>query len=66
VVVYTYYPSTQEDEAEDCEFETSLGYIPRPCLKRKTKQNTTFASAVESQVTSGSKWKWKNATKLIL
>jgi hypothetical protein len=30
-------PSTQEAKAEECQFEPSLGYIERPCLKNKTK-----------------------------
>jgi hypothetical protein len=33
-------PSTQKVEAEESEFETSLGYIVRTCF-RKTKQNET-------------------------
>jgi hypothetical protein len=40
VVEASYNPSTQEAEAEDCEFKISLGYMVRPCLKKqKNKAN---------------------------
>jgi hypothetical protein len=39
MVVHTCNPSPWEAEWEDLEFKVILGYIARPCLKNKTKQN---------------------------
>jgi hypothetical protein len=36
-------PTIKKLRLEDCAFETSLGYIARPCLKKKKKtEKVTF------------------------
>lgn len=38
MVVHTFNLSSQEAKAGDlCKFQSSLGYVVRPCLKTKTK-----------------------------
>jgi hypothetical protein len=38
VVVHTVIPALRSLRQEDIEFETSLGYIARPCLKIKEEK----------------------------
>jgi orotidine-5'-phosphate decarboxylase len=40
VVAHTSNPSTQKFKIEVCEFEASLGYKVRHCLKKKKKPGT--------------------------
>jgi hypothetical protein len=38
VEVHAWNPSTQEAEARRYKFKASLGYIARPCLKKRKKE----------------------------
>jgi hypothetical protein len=38
MVTHACYPNIGRLKQKDCEFEASLGYISRPCLKTQNKQ----------------------------
>jgi hypothetical protein len=62
MVVHAYNPSTHEAEEECHEFEASLGYIVRPCLKGKKKKNPsrlyncTSSSCLSNMAFTGDGW----------
>jgi hypothetical protein len=41
-MVHTCITSTQEVEVKDCKFKAYLGYIERPCIKKKRERGTTL------------------------
>jgi hypothetical protein len=38
MVSHIYNTSTREERQEDVKFQSSLGYIGRPCLKKKKRE----------------------------
>jgi hypothetical protein len=50
MVVYTCNLNTSEVEKEDHEFQANLGYIVRPCLKRKRKKKVQLIGIREKVV----------------